>query len=518
MTEAELLLQAQAMSLDSARNALLALDISATQVGFGFGWRDALSDNGVWSPQLMRMLWLPADAPTPTREQFLAMVDVEDRQRVRHHLHTLPVAGSVREFEFGVQGPGGARRVLMTRAVMRNDEQGRPWRYYFVVIDMTETRAKDRRVAALLEHLQLSTEASGVGTWDRDPRAERSSWDTTTLALFGLPPHAPAPTNAEYLQIVHPDDRERVARELSGDGPSVEFEFRVCLPDGRVRWLVTRGRAQRDAQGRVVRRTGICLDITERREAQAALQARELAERANAAKTEFLSRMSHELRTPLNAVLGFAQVMALDPNDPLSETQRTRIGHIQAAGWHLLALINDVLDLARIEAGQAALSLGPVPVAEVVDECLAMNSAAAAERQVTQQHLPAAGDAASLWADRTRVRQVLLNLLSNAAKYNRAGGSLVVHAAALGAGEVAIEVRDDGPGLDDAQMQHLFEPFNRLGREHGPVEGTGIGLALSRLLAQQMGGRLEVQSQPGVGSVFRLVLPVDPTDAAPVSA
>ncbi len=498
----------------AAHDALLALDISATQVGFGFGWRDALSDVGQWSPQLKRMLGLPEHAPTPSREQFLAQVVPADRERVARELVAGPPMGAVQVFEYEVGLPDGTRRTLMTRAVVRPDTSGRPWRYYFVAIDITESRARDRQVIQLAQRLQLASEASGVGTWDRDMADTRSHWDATTKALFGLPPEGPTPTFDEFLAMVHPDDRAHVVAEVATQKSLVEYEYRVTRPDGCVRWMVTRGRAQRDADGRVLSRTGICLDVTERHEAQAALHAKELAERANAAKTEFLSRMSHELRTPLNAVLGFAQVMALDTAEPLSDSQRARIGHIQTAGWHLLALINDVLDLARIESRQSALNPALVPLAEVVAECLVMNAAAAAAQGIEQRLAPPQPGLQDgwdhAWADRTRVRQVLLNLLSNAVKYNRPGGHVRVAVAAAAAGMLAVSVADDGPGLSVLQLQHLFEPFNRLGHENGPVEGTGIGLTLSRLIAQQMGGDISVDSGPGRGSEFRLLLPAAP--------
>ena len=500
MTEAEL----------AARDALMALDISATQVGFGFGWRDAQGDVGEWSPQLKRMLGLPEHGPTPSRDEFLAQVIPADRTRVAREILAGPAVGAVQVFEYDVKLPDGALRTLMTRAVVRPDASGRPWRYYFVAIDMTESRARDRQVVELAQRLQLASEASGIGTWERDMAQPRSRWDATTMALFGLPPDGPTPTFDEFMTMVHPDDRAHVAVAVATQKSQVEYEYRVIRPDGSVRWLVTRGRAQRDAAGRVLSRTGICLDVTERREAQAALQAKELAERANAAKTEFLSRMSHELRTPLNAVLGFAQVMALDTAEPLSDVQRARIGHIQNAGWHLLALINDVLDLARIESRQSPLKPSVVPLAGLVDECLVMNAAAAAARGIEQCLLPAEPDPPAAWADPTRVRQVLLNLLSNAVKYNRPGGQVRVSLTRPAAGTVAVAVADDGPGLSPQQREHLFEAFNRLGREHGPVEGTGIGLTLSRLIAQQMGGDIDVDSGAGGGSVFRLVLPAAP--------
>ena len=172
-----------------------------------------------------------------------------------------------------------------------------------------------------------------------------------------------------------------------------------------------------------------------------------------------------------------------------------------------------MLDLARIESRQSALNPSVVPLGEVVDECLVMSAAAAAQAGVEQaRSCPSAPCVPAAWADRTRVRQVLLNLLSNAVKYNRPGGHVTVSAAPAGPGEVVLAVADDGPGLTPRQMEHLFEPFNRLGRESGRVDGTGIGLTLSRLIAQQMGGRIDVQSSPGAGSTFSLVLPAAGAD------
>jgi hypothetical protein len=357
----------------------------------------------------------------------------------------------------------------------------------------------------------MATEASGVGTWERDVRSGLSHWDAITLGLFDLPPGAAALDRAEFLARVHPEDRDRVESALNRadtDMAPLDMEYRVLQPGGGVRWLRTRGRVEVDASGQPLRSIGVCFDTTVQREAEAALHARALAERANAAKTEFLSRMSHELRTPLNAVLGFAQLLSLDHADPLSDAQRARVDHIQSAGWHLLALVNDVLDLSRIEAQQAQLLRTQVPVADVVSNCLAMAAPLAQAQQVEVQAVCDPGLQA--WADTTRLKQVLLNLLSNAIKYNRPGGRVDVQVQALPTGDVGFPVRDTGAGLAPEQLARLFEPFNRLGRETSAIEGTGLGLALSKLLVEQMGGAIHASSTPGIGSEFRFHVPMAP--------
>jgi CheY-like chemotaxis protein len=215
--------------------------------------------------------------------------------------------------------------------------------------------------------------------------------------------------------------------------------------------------------------------------------------------------MSHELRTPLNAVLGFAQLMQIDETQSMSDVQRARIGHIERAGAHLLAMINDVLDLSRIEAGTMPLSPEPLAAASALDDALAL-VASQAHNAGVKLAPPTASRELWLHADRLRLRQVLANLLSNAIKYNRRGGLVHARADRLG-NEVAIAVSDTGIGLSPDQLAHLWEPFNRLGAERTTVEGTGIGLALSQRMVQMMNGRIEVQSQAGRGSCFTVYLP-----------
>ena len=230
------------------------------------------------------------------------------------------------------------------------------------------------------------------------------------------------------------------------------------------------------------------------------------AERANAAKTDFLSRMSHELRTPLNAVLGFAQLLRMDNAHPLSSMQTEQVRHIESAGAHLLAMINDVLDLSRIESGAMPVSLDTVSVASVVDESRSLIAALAAEGGVQVRSVPPAVPV-HVRADHLRLRQVLVNLLTNAVKYNRRGGEVEIRWSLDAAiDRVRVEVRDSGLGMSPEQLAHLFEPFNRLGAEGTSVEGTGIGLVISQRLAQLMEGELVATSDAGVGSTFTLAL------------
>jgi len=248
-------------------------------------------------------------------------------------------------------------------------------------------------------------------------------------------------------------------------------------------------------------------DITERKLFEHTLQenyvelenAKALAEKANLAKSEFLSSMSHELRTPLNAVLGFAQLMASDTPPPTA-AQKLSIDQILQAGWYLLHLINEILDLAMIESGKVTMSKESMALAEVLQDCHAMIEPQAQKRQI-QLIFPRLGNSFYVQADRTRVKQVMINLLSNAIKYSRVGGKVTVSCAMSSENRVRVVVKDTGVGLAPEQVTQLFQLFNRLGQD-ASIEGTGIGLVVTKQLVELMGGQIGVTSAVGVGSEF----------------
>ena len=232
--------------------------------------------------------------------------------------------------------------------------------------------------------------------------------------------------------------------------------------------------------------------------------ARAIADKANRAKSEFLSSMSHELRTPLNAVLGFAQLLASDKPPPTQSQQRS-LDQILKGGWYLLQLINEILDLAMIESGQVMMSQESMGLSDVLRDCQAMMEPQANKRGIDMR-FTSLEQPFFVHADRTRVKQVLINLLSNAIKYNRKGGSVTVTAGTSSEGRVCLSVTDSGTGLSPAQIDQLFQPFNRLGREHGGEEGTGIGLVVTKQLVELMGGTIGVESVLDVGTTFWIEL------------
>lgn len=258
-----------------------------------------------------------------------------------------------------------------------------------------------------------------------------------------------------------------------------------------------------------VKYVGIMHDISERVKTQEILKAaKEMAEKASQAKSEFLSSMSHELRTPLNAILGFGQMLDMNAQEPLSARQKECVTHIMRGGRHLLNLINDVLDLAKIEAGRVVLSIDVVSSGKVVSECLTLITPLAEDKGIGLNLPNLDGALPNIWADHTRLKQVLLNLLSNAVKYNRPKGSVTLSVEEVGDGRLRFKVSDTGFGIPKERQRDLFKPFHRLEAENSEIEGTGIGLVITKDLVELMDGAIGFESEEGRGSVFWIDMPL----------
>jgi PAS domain S-box-containing protein len=305
-----------------------------------------------------------------------------------------------------------------------------------------------------------------------------------------------------------PDRAEAAIKLVLSEKKVTNFELTACTPDGQLTVVSYNATIFHDRRRRLQGVFASARDITERKHFEQTLQeknhalagAKTLAEKANLAKSDFLTSMSHELRSPLNAILGFAQLM--ESASPLpSPAQAAQISQILDAGWHLVKLIDEILDLAVIESGRVSLSKEPVSLAEVMAKCQSMMAPVAQKRGI-QMTFPRFDSPFFVRADMTRLKQVVINLLSNAIKYNRERGTVVVDCGVIAPGRVRFSVRDTGQGLPPEKLAQLFQPFNRLGQEASEVTGTGIGLVVTKRLAELMEGVLGVESTPGEGTVF----------------
>ncbi|MBL8343592.1 MAG: response regulator [Rubrivivax sp.] len=489
---------------------------AVNRAGIAVWRRDLSSDLLVGSDAFFRLLEMPVP-PGPIPSQTVRrMLLPEEGERAAELTAALLASGQPQESLLRYRLDSGRVLQLLTRRTLLRDTLGRPQAVLAVTLDVTDHHVRqqdaERELADARERVALAVSGAGIGTWEWWPQTGQARWDENMYRLRGMEPGDRAPTHDERMALIHPEDRGLVAEVLAqraGAGPTLATEFRIVRPDGQVRWLASRSATLTDPETGEARRIGVNWDITDRRVAEQARRDAEVALRESHAKSQFLARMSHELRTPLNAVLGFSQLLLAEAAPGTAGagrlSQRESLEHIRRAGRHLLSLVDDVLDLARIEGGELTLVREPVRLADLVSQALPM---VAPQAESAGVHLRA--DTAALehtvLADTRRLRQVLLNLLSNGIKYNRSGGQVAIDAEAAGA-LVRLRVRDNGRGIAADRLPELFQPFNRLGAEREAIEGTGIGLAIVKSLVEHMGGHVQVHSRLGEGSVFEVLLP-----------
>jgi PAS domain S-box-containing protein len=405
---------------------------------------------------------------------------------------------------------------IVTELSARRLDDGR-----IVTIARDITARKQVEEALQKKEAQLS-EAQAIahiGSWETDIATGEEIWSDELYRIYGVEPQSHKASLEAFIEYVHPDDREMARTEIEQANMTVglfAYEARVLRPDGSVRTVYSQGRVIGDENGKPSKAVGTGQDITEQRRAEGAREAHEASEQANRAKSEFLSRMSHELRTPLNAILGFGQLLQMEETTP---EQKEGLGYIVKAGQHLLSLINEVLDITRIEEGTLTISIEPIFVRDILQESLNLLQPLAAQRQIKMQTDLAGLNNCYVMADQQRLTQVMVNLLANAIKFNSEGGvvnvtcSTLRHAAEVAElgqdpknpqtpARVRISVSDSGCGLSPDMVARLFTPFDRLGAERGDIEGTGLGLVLAKHLVEAMGGAIGVDSELGVGSTF----------------
>jgi PAS domain S-box-containing protein len=430
------------------------------------------------------------------------------------------LGGQEQMFERLVRSPGGDKRHIVAHYIPDRLD-GQVVGFMVEVTDVTPLKeieaalraevAEHQRALDLLRRseagMREAQRLGQIGSWEWDMASGRIVWSDQLYAIFGHDSNEPPPPAEGGRAHIYPPESLAVVQAAvactmkTGQAFTIEVEY--LRRGGGGGWIEARGEAVRDASGRTLGLRGTVSEITVRRQMQAAQVERDVAEAASRNKTQFLSRVSHELRTPLNAILGFAQLFEIDIG--LAEKHRGWGGLIRSSGQHMLDLIDEILDLSSAELGQLRVASVRMDLAEVVRACLVQLSQVAEPAQIRLvDSLPA--HVLAVTADARRVRQVVQNLLSNAIKYGRPGGRVTV-SAHIGNCEVALRVQDDGIGMDTTQLQRLFTPFDRLGAEATAVQGSGLGLALSRRLVELMGGRIEAQSRPGEGSLFTVTLP-----------
>jgi len=485
--------------------------------GYGF-WEWNLETHRIdWSGGFWEQLGFNRDdeeAINDARQLFNFMHpdDVEHvREATREHLRT----GNPLNVCYRILTKYGEYIWTQARADSIRDANGRALYISGVNFDITELKEAEAALRESEARQVRIIQASNDGIWEWYAGTGGFHFSSRCWEQLGYDLQDDVVTRGEdrlkiWRHHIYPQDLPLFDQALADhlkNNSLFDIEYRIVSKQGEIRWIRCRGRAYFDDAGRAIRMSGTNMDITDiKRAEERVLLAKVAAEKANQAKSDFLSSMSHELRTPLNAILGYAQLFEYDGN--LTQNQVDNVLEIRKAGEHLLQLINDVLDLARIESGKMTVSLEPVLVSRIVAECFTLVQPQADAKGIKLFASLHQLESSYVVADNIRLKQALVNLLGNSVKYNSMGGEVELRLSLVEDAFMRIGVRDNGYGIAANRQREMFQPFNRLNAEYSKVEGSGVGLVITKQLVEMMNGKLDFISTESVGTEFWIDLPL----------
>jgi PAS domain S-box-containing protein len=468
-----------------------------------------------WSAGARAIFGIGADDIEPSVDFFRRLVHPADRDKVRHAAEKAARDGAAAPpLEYRIIRTDGAIRTVYRENAIECDASGRPAFRIVTFRDITELKNAEAQMREMMSNLERAQHLAHMGTDVWDLRSGVVTWSPEIYRIIGVDPATFVPTAENFLDLVVPEDRSEIGARgdkiQNGNAPG-PVEYSVHRPDGDIRHIYSEGEIVRDETGQPLRWVAMRQDITEYRRVERSLrEAKDAAEAANVAKSQFLANMSHELRTPLNAVIGFSEFLEAGFAGPVLPRQQEYINLIRQSGDHLNRVINEILDLAKIDAGKLELrEEAGIEPAEIAKSCIDLIGPQAKERGIhlsveTDRQLP------QLVADKTRLTQILLNLLSNAVKFAGPDGLIEVSVRRAKPAGIAFRVRDSGPGMTAAEIEVALQPFGQidagLGRRH---EGTGLGLPLAQRFAALHGGSLHITSSKGSGTTVTVTLPAE---------
>lgn len=443
-------------------------------------------------------------------EVFVDTMHPDDKDRVLEAIRLCIQDGAFYDIENRAIMPDGRVMWLHQRGNVIRDADGTAVKMLGVTHDITQQKEITQQMLRNEQQLQKAQGIAKMGHWVVTYPDETLEWSDSLYRLFGMKPGEYKPTVDLFRKSIHKKDYGKAHAFLDNESFSQHSEqssdHRIFLPDGKVIWVHMEALAERNSAGEITRISGTLQDISARKKIETELmRAKEEAERANRAKSEFLSSMSHELRTPMNAIVGFSQLLELDGS--LTTDQDEMVNEIGKASEHLLDLINDVLDLSKIESGKLTLSIEPVNFQEVLKECENLILPLAQKHEVDLIWPEETSNPTFIYVDRIRIKEVFLNLLSNATKYNRPGGQVTLTAESKPKKILRVSVTDTGSGIPKKLQDSVFKTFSRLGAEYSEVEGSGIGLVITKRLVEVMGGEIGFDSSPK-GTTFWVEIPL----------
>ncbi|NOQ64444.1 MAG: PAS domain-containing protein [Methyloprofundus sp.] len=415
-------------------------------------------------------------------------------------------AGNVWHGEIRNKAKDGSFYWVATTIIPFLNKRERPEQYFSIHTDITQQKIAEIELKKSRFRFDMSQQFANIGTWEWDIQTNELYWSDQLYTLLNYQKEQVEGSFDDFTKAIHPADLDKVMTAINQSietGCHYKVEHRVITKDNSIKWLSEEGDVIRNAKGAAIRMLGITQDISLRKEHDDKLA------KASQAKSEFLSSMSHELRTPLNAILGFGELMISDEIEPLSAEQRENTEQILQGGYHLLELINDVLDLSAIESGNLELTLKAVSVKSLLAETLTLVQPIIDQYNIQMKYSSCYQSEKEpiIYADYLRTKQVFLNLISNAAKYNKTNGMIHIKCH-INNDMLKIIITDTGKGISTENLSQLFTPFKRLGAENSGIEGTGIGLVVCKELIEKMQGRIGVESELGKGSSFWFELPL----------
>jgi PAS domain S-box-containing protein len=499
----------------------LELAIQSAQIGV---WEFDFSNNRLfWDERMLAIHGVSPEAFHGTYEDWSSRVHPDD---LPHAQPDILEEQAIYNTEFRIIRPDGTVRWVMSYSCKQRNHQGELVRAVGVNIDISDRKNAELALQDLSDRLEFALKGANIGIWEYQMNEERLIWDERMLSLYGISSEEFSGKYTDWLQRVHPDDLDWVqqAEQKAHQGArECRVEFRIVRPDSTIRFIDSYAFKQYNAQGEILKTIGLNIDITDRKQAEAQLQhINEELIKATRLKDEFLANMSHELRTPLNAILGMTEILQEEIFGDLNDRQMQSLQTIEKSSNHLLELINDILDVAKIEAGQIHLSCQPSNVETLCQSSLVFIKQQSFSKNIQLESVIPA-NLPTINLDERRIRQVLINLLNNAVKFTPNGGKIILqvnYIEFLDNAEIVqsracdtleISIIDTGIGIAPDQIKRLFQPFvqveSALNRNY---EGSGLGLVLVKRLVELHGGEVRLTSELGVGSCFTIAIPNSP--------
>ena len=460
-----------------------------------------------WSAEQFRILGFDPAIDLPEYPNFFDILPIDDRPKLRAVIETAIADGTPYTIEHGMIRPDGSICYIISRGEPIYNEQGQVVKLVGTITDISDRKQAEDLLRKSESALVEAQWVAHIGNWGFDVQNQKINWSKELFLMFGHDPSEPEPAYADYLQLIHPDDRsllQSLVERAIADGTPYSIDYRVVLSDGSMRYHEGRGEVEQNDLKQVIRLFGTAKDITDRKLAEIALaQAKEAAESAAKAKSEFLANMSHEIRTPMNGVLGMAQLLS---TTNLDSEQQDFVQTIRDSGSALLTIINDILDFSKIESGMLNLEERAFVLEDVMVSVFSLLRKQALDKDISLQYSISPDVPAGLLGDSSRLRQILINLVGNAIKFTKQGGVSISVSSSQQVVDRTVKcrlqfaIKDTGIGIDRDQIDRLFQAFTQadasISRKYG---GTGLGLAICKRLTELMGGTIWVESRGYIG-------------------